>query len=63
MVQRSRLHPTQSGISGEYFVAAELSRLGYIASLSLNPVRKFSAGSDSKYKDAWPLLGLGPAAA
>lgn len=157
MAQRSRLHTTQSGISGEYFVAGELSRLGYIASLSLKntqgidvlatshdasrqvaiqvktnqgdgsewmlgekaermladsffyvfvrlhglgqpeyfvvpskevakyvrdshrrwlrtpglhgqkhrdtPMRKFAAGPDSKYKDAWHLLGLGPPAA
>src|ERR1700677_2520397 len=28
-----------SGISGEYFVAAELSRLGYIASITLRNTR------------------------
>lgn len=31
----SRLPTTLSGVSGEYFVAGELSRLGYIASITL----------------------------
>lgn len=35
MAQRSRLSTGLSGIAGEYFVAAELSRRGYIASLTL----------------------------
>ena len=35
MVQRSPLSTTLSGISGEYFVAAELSRRGYVASVTL----------------------------
>lgn len=35
MVQRSPLSTTLSGISGEYFVAAELSRHGYVASVTL----------------------------
>jgi hypothetical protein len=35
MVQRSPLSATLSGISGEYFVAAELSRRGYVASVTL----------------------------
>lgn len=35
MAQRSRLSTTLSGIAGEYFVAAELSRRGYVASLTL----------------------------
>lgn len=35
MVQRSRLSTVLSGIAGEYFVAAELSRRGYVASLTL----------------------------
>jgi hypothetical protein len=39
MPQRSRLSTTLSGISGEYFVAAELSRRGYIASLTLRNTR------------------------
>lgn len=34
-MQRSRLTTTLSGIAGEYFVAAELSRRGYVASLTL----------------------------
>jgi hypothetical protein len=34
-MQRSRLHTSLSGVSGEYFVAAELTRRGYVASLTL----------------------------
>ena len=33
------LHPILSGISGEYFVAAELSRRGYMAALTLKNTR------------------------
>jgi hypothetical protein len=33
------LHSVLVGISGEYFVAAELSRLGYIASITLRNTR------------------------
>ncbi|MDO8632189.1 MAG: hypothetical protein Q7R41_17030 [Phycisphaerales bacterium] len=40
--QRSPLKGYQSGIAGEYFVAAELSRKGYVASLTL----KNTAGID-----------------
>ena len=40
--QRSFLKSCQSGVAGEYFVAAELSRLGYVASLTL----KNTAGID-----------------
>lgn len=40
--QRSPLKGYQSGIAGEYFVAAELSRMGYVASLTL----KNTAGVD-----------------
>ena len=39
MVQRSRLSTGLSGVAGEYFVAAELSRRGYIASLTLKNTR------------------------
>ena len=39
MAQRSRLSTGLSGISGEYFVAAELSRRGYVASLTLRNTR------------------------
>lgn len=39
MVQKSPLTTTLSGISGEYFVAAELSRRGYVASLTLRNTR------------------------
>jgi len=34
-----RLHATQSGVAGEYFVAAELSRRGYVATLTLRSTR------------------------
>ncbi len=39
MAKKSRLTTTLSGISGEYFVAAELSRRGYVASLTLGNTR------------------------
>lgn len=39
MAQRSRLSTTLSGIAGEYFVAAELSRRGYVASVTLRNTR------------------------
>lgn len=35
MAQRSRLTTGLSGVSGEYFVAAELSRRGYVATVTL----------------------------
>lgn len=39
MVQRSRLSTGLSGVAGEYLVAAELSRRGYIASITLRNTR------------------------
>lgn len=39
MVQRARLSKNLSGVSGEYFVAAELSRRGCIASITLRNTR------------------------
>src|SRR5437667_94085 len=39
MAQKSRLTSILSGIAGEYFVAAELSRRGYVASLTLRNTR------------------------
>ena len=39
MAQRSRLSTGLSGVAGEYFVAAELSRRGYIASITLRNTR------------------------
>jgi hypothetical protein len=39
MTQRSRLTPGLSGVAGEYFVAAELSRRGYVASITLRNTR------------------------
>src|SRR5437867_11718293 len=35
----ANLPPLQAGIAGEYFVAAELSRRGYVASLTLRNTR------------------------
>jgi hypothetical protein len=37
--RRSRLTTILSGVSGEYFVAAELSRRGYVASITLRNTR------------------------
>jgi hypothetical protein len=39
VAQRSRLSTGLTGVAGEYFVAAELSRLGYIASITLRNTR------------------------
>jgi len=39
MPQHARLSSGLSGIAGEYFVAAELSRRGYVASLTLRNTR------------------------
>ncbi len=39
MPKNERLTTVLSGVSGEYFVAAELSRRGYIASLTLKNTR------------------------
>lgn len=50
MVQRSRISPGLSGVAGEYFVAGELSRRGYIASITLRNSRGVDvlvAGADA----------------
>ena len=39
MTDGSRLSTILSGVAGEYFVAAELSRRGYIASITLRNTR------------------------
>ena len=39
MAQQSKLTTSLSGIAGEYFVAGELSRRGYVASLTLRNTR------------------------
>jgi hypothetical protein len=39
MAQRSRLTTGLSGVAGEYFVAGELSRRGYIATITLRNTR------------------------
>jgi hypothetical protein len=39
MAQQSRLTSVLSGVSGEYFVAAELSRRGFVASITLRNTR------------------------
>lgn len=36
----NRLHSSLSGVAGEYFVAAELSRRGYLASITLRNSRE-----------------------
>lgn len=38
-VKRPRLSKVLSGVAGEYFVAAELSRRGYVASITLRNTR------------------------
>lgn len=38
-MNREKIATTLSGVSGEYFVAAELSRRGYIASITLRNTR------------------------
>ena len=38
-MKAARLNKTLTGVSGEYFVAAELSRQGYVASLTLRNTR------------------------
>ena len=35
MANKDKLDPVLAGVSGEYFVAAELSKRGYIASITL----------------------------
>ena len=39
MTERSRISKGLSGVAGEYFVAGELSRRGYIASITLRNTR------------------------
>lgn len=39
MAKRARLSAGLSGVAGEYFVAAELSRRGYVASITLRNTR------------------------
>jgi len=38
-----KLSTIQTGVSGEYFVAAELSRHGYVASLTLRNTRELTS--------------------
>jgi hypothetical protein len=38
-MKKDRIPPVLTGVAGEYFVAAELSRRGYIASISLRNTR------------------------
>lgn len=50
MTQRSRLSTELSGVAGEYFVAGELSRRGFIASITLRNTRGvdiLAAGGDA----------------
>ncbi len=39
MAKTTKIPPVLTGVAGEYFVAAELSRRGYIASISLRNTR------------------------
>jgi hypothetical protein len=39
MAKSTKIPPVLTGVAGEYFVAAELSRRGYIASISLRNTR------------------------
>jgi len=39
MAIQQKIPPVLTGVAGEYFVAAELSRMGYIASISLRNTR------------------------
>jgi hypothetical protein len=39
MAKSPKIPPVLTGVAGEYFVAAELSRRGYIASISLRNTR------------------------
>jgi len=55
MPQRSRLSTTLCGVAGEYFVAAELSRRGYVASLTLRNTR----GIDVLVSDADATKSVG----
>jgi hypothetical protein len=54
MAQRSRLSTGMSGVAGEYFVAAELSRRGYVASLTLRNTRGILASN----ADATKSVGI-----
>src|SRR3990172_11906698 len=56
MARRSRLSKTLSGVSGEYFVAAELSRRGYVASLTLRNTRGIDILASNK--DATKSVGI-----
>src|SRR5258706_15393205 len=56
MAQRSRLSTGLSGVAGEYFVAAELSRRGYVASLTLRNTRGIDILASNK--DATKSVGI-----
>jgi len=40
-----------TGVAGEYFVAAELSRRGFIASITMRNTRGIDIPSELPYKD------------
>src|SRR5262249_53415169 len=52
----SKLSGIQAGIAGEYLVAAELSRLGYVASLTLRNTRGIDILASNK--DATKSVGI-----
>lgn len=65
--KRKGLSPIQAGIAGEYFVAAELTRRGYVASITLRNTRGIDILASNA--DATKSVGIqvktsqGPAAA
>ena len=56
MNEIKRLPKTLVGVSGEYFVAAELSRRGYIASITLRNTRGIDILAANK--DASKSVGI-----
>ena len=52
----SKLSTIQTGVSGEYFVAAELSRRGYVASLTLRNTRGIDILASNR--DATKSVGI-----
>ena len=51
-----KISRTQSGISGEYFVAAELSRRGYLCSITLKNTKKIDVLVSNE--DSSKLVGI-----
>jgi len=49
MAKSPQIPPVQTGVAGEYFVAAELSRRGHIASISLRNTRGIDILATNQY--------------